>query len=105
MIFEKKEIIYSETLGVCKVEEVTKLSQKNGQAITYYGLRSLQHREKVSYIPVENHSVKLRPLITLEEARQIKDSTYEDESEPGKFEVDYVLSKQDKISKKISNKK
>ena len=29
--FEKKDIIYSESLGVCKVDDVVKLSQKKGE--------------------------------------------------------------------------
>lgn len=70
-IFEKKEIIFSETLGVCRVAEVTNLSAKNGNQITYYGLKSVNNPDKVSYIPVEHHQVQLRRLIEKEEAERL----------------------------------
>lgn len=41
-MFQKKDIIYNETIGVCQVTEVTKLVDKRGQPIMYYGLKSLQ---------------------------------------------------------------
>lgn len=40
-MFEKKEIIYSETLGVCQVAELTRLGAKNGEQVLYYGLKSI----------------------------------------------------------------
>lgn len=91
-MFEKKEIIYSETLGVCKVAEVTKLAAKNGDQIPYYGLRSVFDDKKVSYIPVENHQVQLRALISYEEAKKISESGLENLSEPQRREVEYVLT-------------
>ena len=38
-MFQKKDIIYNETIGVCQVTEVTKLVDKRGQPIMYYGDR------------------------------------------------------------------
>lgn len=73
-MFEKKEVIFSETLGVCQVSEITKLSAKNGEQVLYYGLRSVADNKKVSYIPVEHHKVLLRSLITYEEALKLVDA-------------------------------
>lgn len=96
-MFEKKDIIFSETLGVCKVEEVTKLSTNNSEPVLYYGLRSVMDKSKVSYIPVENHSVQLRSLITVEEAKELADSEgFKDLNALLKQEVEYVLAKSDK---------
>ncbi|MDO5155028.1 MAG: CarD family transcriptional regulator [Eubacteriales bacterium] len=69
-MFEKKDIIFSETLGVCQVAELPKLSTKGGEQVAYYGLRSIYDKSKVSYIPVENHQVQLRELISLDEAKE-----------------------------------
>lgn len=90
-MFEKKDIIFSETMGVCRITDITKLTRNQGNVYEYYVLKSVFNKEKVSYIPVENHSVVLRELITLEEAKKIKESTYNDESELKKQEVDYVI--------------
>jgi RNA polymerase-interacting CarD/CdnL/TRCF family regulator len=89
-MFQKKDIIYSETLGVCKVEEITKLTQKNGDTVMYYGLRSLKEG-KTAYIPVENHSVVLRELIDGKTAEEIKQTRYENITLLEQYEVDYVL--------------
>lgn len=91
-MFEKKEIIFSETLGVCKVAELTKLSAKNGEPVMYYGLRSVFDSKKVSYIPVEHHQVQLRPLISREEAEALSKNLPENISEHQKKEIEYVLS-------------
>lgn len=91
-MFEKKEVIFSETIGVCQVVELTKLSAKNGDQVMYYGLRSVFDGGKVSYIPVEHHQVQLRPLISYEEAEKLAamDST-ENMDELRKKEMEYVL--------------
>lgn len=67
-MFEKKTYIYSEALGVCHVDDITSLSQKKSEPVAYYVLRSYFQQDKVSYIPVNNHAVLLRNLITKEEA-------------------------------------
>ncbi len=67
--FQKKDILFSEVLGVCRVDELTRLSTQAGEMILYYGLRSIADQTKVSYVPVENHSVLLRELITVEQAK------------------------------------
>ena len=63
-VYEKKEIIYSSTMGVCIVSDVTKLSaDKNTPPIPYYVLKSYYDKTHVAYIPIENHEVELRPLM------------------------------------------
>lgn len=91
-MFEKKEIIFSEILGVCQVAELTKLAAKNGEQVLYYGLRSVKDKKKVSYIPVEHHQVQLRPLIDYEEAKSLSDNPPENMTEQQKEEIEYVLT-------------
>lgn len=91
-MFDKKEIIFSETLGVCQVAELTRLPAKNGEQVLYYGLRSVADKKKVSYIPVEHHQVQLRPLISYEEARALQEKSSENLSSLQQAEIEYVLS-------------
>lgn len=91
-MFEKKEVIFSETLGVCQVAELTKLAAKNGEQVLYYGLRSVYDNKKVSYIPVEHHQVQLRPLISYEEAKELSKNRPEHLSDLQECEIEYVLS-------------
>lgn len=70
-MFQKKDYIYSESMGVCLVADVTNLAPKKGSAVSYYVLKSVYQKDKVAYIPVENHAVELRQLITPDEAREI----------------------------------
>ena len=99
-MFEKKEIIFSETLGVCQVAELTKLSAKNGEQVLYYGLRSVSDKKKVSYIPVEHHQVQLRPLISLEEARKLSGASQDELNEFQRMEVEYVLAHEKPVKSK-----
>ena len=91
-MFQKKEIIFSETLGVCQVVEVTKLSAKNEEPILYYGLRSVADKKKVSYIPVERHQVQLRALISIEEAKRLSEHPAEQLTKQQADEIQYVLT-------------
>ena len=91
-MFEKKEIIFSETMGVCQVAELTKLSTKSGEQVLYYGLRSISDKKKVSYIPVEHLQVQLRPLISLEEAKRLSKEPQDKLNEFQKMEIEYVLA-------------
>lgn len=72
-MFQKKQLIYSETQGVCQVENIVQLSTKNNKenSVAYYVLRSVLNKEKTAYIPVEHHQVALRELFTKEEAEAI----------------------------------
>lgn len=93
-IFEKKDIIYNDNLGVCRVDEVTKLSAGKSEPILYYVLHSIFNKEKKAYVPVYNHNVVLRKLISLDEAENLsKDENFKKMSENIQGEVKYVLSK------------
>lgn len=94
-VFEKKQYIYSETMGVCQVADLVKLSANNrlGEPVLYYLLRSVFDKSKVAYIPVEKHQVGLRPLISKEEAQAVPEERLNQMSEPEKAEVRFVLEK------------
>ena len=69
-VYAKKDIIYSSTMGLCIVSDITKLSaDKNMTPVPYYVLKSYYDKTHVAYIPVENHEVELRPLLDEEAAR------------------------------------
>ena len=52
-MFQKKQIIYSETLGVCVVDNIVSLAaSKREKAVPYYVLKPV-FEDKVSYIPVD----------------------------------------------------
>ena len=95
-MFEKKEIIYSETLGVCSVDDIVKLADNKKDTYNYYLLRSVYDKSKKAYIPVENHTVQLRALITKEEALCLRNEEgFDRKSEQIKGEVRYVIEKSD----------
>ncbi len=101
-MFEKKEYIYSETMGVCKVADIVKLSPNNrfGEPIWYYQLKSAFDSSKVAYIPVESHQVSLRSLITKEEAEGVSPEELEKLDEKRKAEIRFVLEKAEGAKKK-----
>ena len=89
-MFQKKQKIYSETQGVCIVENIVQLPAGRGQTLPYYVLKSIMD-EKVSYIPVNNHRVNLRELFTEEEAKELLQSPELEKNEQLKAAVHYVL--------------
>lgn len=89
-MFQKKQKIYSETQGVCIVENIVQLPAGKGQTLPYYVLKSIMD-EKVSYIPVNNHQVALRELFTEEEARALLQNPELEKNERLKVAVHYVL--------------
>ena len=89
-MFQKKQQIYSETQGVCVVENIVQLPAGKGETLPYYVLKSLMD-EKVSYIPVKNHQVALRELFTEDEARALLESPELEKNEQLKAAVNYVL--------------
>lgn len=97
-MFQKKDYIFSETMGVCRITDVTKLSAKKGDPILYYVMRSVSDKTKVSYIPVENHSVVLRELISETEAREKLQSNIELKAFE-KEEIEFVLKLNDENKK------
>lgn len=95
-MFEKKQIIYSETQGVCQVENIVSLSaSRRGHGVLYYVLRSVSDRSQVAYIPVENHQVKLRELFTREEAQALQGTEQVQQDEKLRQAVEYVLGKKE----------
>lgn len=93
-MFQKKEIIYSETLGVCIVDDIVKLADNKKDTYYYYLLRSVFDKTKKAYIPVENHTVQLRNLITKAEALKLQaEDTFDEKSEQIKGEIRYVIEK------------
>lgn len=100
-MFQKKEVIYSETIGVCIVDDIVRLADNKKDTYNYYLLRSVFDKTKKAYIPVENHTVQLRGLITLEEALALRDASDPSEKkEQERKEAEYVIAKHDKERKK-----
>ena len=89
-MFQKKQKIYSETQGVCIVENIVQLPAGKGETIPYYVLKSIKD-EKTSYIPVNNHQVNLRELFTLDEARELLQNPELEKNKQLKAAVEYVL--------------
>jgi len=97
-LFQKKEVIYSETIGVCVVDDIVKLADSRKDTYNYYLLRSVFDKAKKAYIPVENHTVQLRNLITLDEALSVQqDEQFSEQTEQVKGEVRYVIGKSGKV--------
>ena len=69
-MFEKKTYLYSENMGVCFVEDITKLVTAQKKEVLYYVLKPVYQKDKSAYIPVENHTVELRELISVEKAKE-----------------------------------
>lgn len=91
-MFEKKQIIYSETMGVCQVDNIVSLSATRGEAgVPYYVLRSLTDKSKVSYIPVDHHQVALREIFTRQEAQTMLGTEELKKNPLLKEAVEYVL--------------
>ncbi len=93
-LFQKKEVIYSETIGVCIVDDIVKLADNKKESYNYYLLRSVYDRTIKAYIPVENHTVQLRNLITVDEARVLREAEdFDEKSDQVKGEAAYVIEK------------
>lgn len=89
-MFQKKQKIYSETQGVCIVDNIVQLPSGRGEVLPYYVLRAISD-DKVSYIPVHNHQVSLRELFTKEEAQTLLKNPDLEKNKLLKDAVDYVL--------------
>ncbi len=90
-MFQKKQKIYSETQGVCIVDNIVQLPAGKGETLPYYVLKSVFDTSKVSYIPVNNHQVALRELFTMEEAAELSKNPELEKNELLKAAVEYVL--------------
>ena len=92
-ILKKNEIVFSDTLGVCQVTEVSNLSTKKGDSLLYYRLQSVYNKDKFSYIPAHGHQMKLRDIISVDSAQKIKSSEdFLNLSVIEQQEIEYVLS-------------
>jgi len=100
-MFLKNQYIFSETMGVCKVVNIRKLSSKKqyGDEILYYHLRSAIDKTTDAYIPVENHQVVLRELITKEEAEAFGEEELSKMKAELRDEVDFVIKNNEKLQK------
>lgn len=94
-MFQKKQKIYSETQGVCIVDNIVQLPTGKNETLPYYVLKSVFDVTKVSYIPVDNHQVSLRELFTEDEARELMKDPELEKNEKLKAAVEYVLQKGD----------
>lgn len=96
-MFQKKDLVFSSSLGVCVVQKVVKLTtEKNStDGVPYYVMRALTGEGKTSYIPVEHHQVALRPVLSAEEAVK-KVLTAGVLTVQEIEEITYVLSRQEK---------
>lgn len=92
-MFEKKQIIFSDALGVCIVAEVTKLSSGKTEPVLYYKLNSLYEKGKTAYVPTVGHKVNLRNLITIEEAKKYSQEDKEKMNPLLVHEIEYVIEK------------
>ena len=90
-MFQKKQIIYSETQGVCIVDNIVQLPATKGETTPYYVLKSVFDATKVSYIPVNNHQVALREIFSDTEAKEIEKNPELMKNENLKAAVEYVL--------------
>ena len=94
-ILKKNEIVFSDTLGVCQVTEVSNLSTKKGDSLLYYRLQSVYNKDKFSYIPAHGHQMKLRDVISADDAEKMKSSEgLLKLSVIEQQEIEYVLSNQ-----------
>lgn len=70
-ILKKNEIVFSDTLGVCQVAEVSNLTTKKGDNLLYYRLQSVFNKDKFSYIPAHGHQMKLRNILKRSESSSL----------------------------------
>ena len=104
-MFQKKEYIFSESLGVCRVDDIAKLSSKNEEQRLYYVLKPEFDRTKTSYIPVEGHKVLLRELISKERAEELlKQGLPDIEQDAELGEIAYVLGRSLEELKQLKNR-
>lgn len=97
-MFEKKQYIYSDTMGVCKVADIVKLSAKKeaGEGVYYYHLKSVSGKVQDAYIPVEHHEVVLRELISADEAGSFSKEELEKMPKLKQEEIAFVLKSLDR---------
>lgn len=72
-MFEKGALIVYENSGVCRVEDITKLSGMGTGERLYYCLSQLGKDGGRIFCPVDNDKVTMRPILTEEEANRLID--------------------------------
>ncbi len=90
-MFQKKQKIYSETQGICIVDNIVQLPAGKNEKVSYYVLKALFDSSNVAYIPVEHHQVALRELFSIEEAKELQKDPNLKENEKLLAAVNYVL--------------
>lgn len=91
-MFQKKQLIYSEELGVCRVENIVSLSAAREEpSVEYYALKPLFGSKQAAYLPVEGHKQVLRELFTREEAAALQNTEEAKKEGPLKEAIAYVL--------------
>ncbi|SFG60432.1 CarD-like/TRCF domain-containing protein [Lachnospiraceae bacterium C7] len=93
-MFQKKQYIYSETQGVCRVDNIVTLKTKKRAPVQYYVLQSVFEPQQVSYIPVSGHKVELRELFSTEEAKRLDKSELAKKDYKIQDAVDFVLNRE-----------
>lgn len=94
-ILKKNEIVFSDSLGVCQAAEVSNLTTKKGDSLLYYRLQSIFNKDKFSYIPAHGHQMKLRDIISVDNAVKMKASEgLLKLSVIEQQEIEYILSNQ-----------
>ncbi len=73
-MFQPGDMVVYASTGVCRVEEVSPLQGAKGpdQNKKYYRLNPLQ-QDGVIYAPVDNAKVRIRPVISAQEAEELID--------------------------------
>lgn len=66
------ELILYETVGVCRVKEISKLAFLKNDRV-YYSIVPVFEKDTVIYVPVDNDKVKIRPVMTRNEAEEFID--------------------------------
>ncbi len=66
-MFEKGDLILYETVGVCRIEEISRLEFLKNDRV-YYSFVPIFEKDTMIYVPVDNDKVKMRPIMTREEA-------------------------------------
>lgn len=74
-MFEKNQYVVCGNNGICQVEDVTTLSMSGANRDRlYYILKPVAMKNSTVYLPVDNTSVRLRRILTREEAMELIDS-------------------------------
>ncbi|MCX4267038.1 MAG: CarD family transcriptional regulator [Lachnospiraceae bacterium] len=69
-VFEKGTYVLCSSHGVCRIDEITKMDLfQSGEERVYYVLSQVDHGTSRFYIPVDNQKIRMRALLSEEEAK------------------------------------